>query len=70
MGIRRPHLTWRVPKPYADLYPAAGVALPVQAGRRVVLEVVLEGWYLRRRVVLEVAYQGWRCLCRRVEGWY
>ena len=31
MGIRRPHLTWRVPKPYAELYPAAGVALPVQA---------------------------------------
>ena len=31
VGIRRPHLTWRVPKPYADLYPAAEVALPVQA---------------------------------------
>ena len=31
VGIRRPHLTWRVPQQYADMYPAAGVALPKQA---------------------------------------
>lgn len=30
VGIRRPHLTWRVPKVYADMYPANATALPAQ----------------------------------------
>ena len=29
-GIKRPHLNWRTPPAYADLYPAANVTLPTQ----------------------------------------
>ena len=31
VGIRRPHLTWRVPQSYVDMYDAATTALPTQA---------------------------------------
>lgn len=30
VGIRRPHLNWRMPEPYVDLYPTKNVSLPVQ----------------------------------------
>eukprot|EP01051_Picozoa_sp_SAG22_P006860 SAG22_NODE_464_length_10191_cov_14.495541_7_plen_565_part_00 len=30
VGIRRPHLSFRVPEPYAEMYPVEEVALPVQ----------------------------------------
>jgi len=30
VGIRRPHLTFRSPQPYSDMYPVEDVALPVQ----------------------------------------
>ena len=31
VGIRRPHLTWRAPSAYYDLYPPGDVALPTQS---------------------------------------
>ena len=30
MGIKRPHLNWRVPQEYADLFPEEEVAVPAQ----------------------------------------
>ena len=30
VGIRRPHLTWRVPAPYSVMYPTERILLPAQ----------------------------------------